>query len=194
MLQAATGALLSTDPQGALEWQPAVPTRATREADAWNMHAAAAAVHGAWLAPTAHCIQRVDAALRARWTPRPRGAGQLPQPGCLQPATNFQNALFTNIEVGHWLILSKGAQSIDRVSGGCEHLLAEGVRHWASVSAACVAITGRLFCMGWPTLPGYLPFPEDPRTVSGFTSSRPVARSSCRGVVRWFVSRRSSCA
>ena len=108
-------------------------------------------------------------------TPRPRGAGQLPQPGCLQPATNFQNALFTNIEVGHWLILSEGAQGIDRVSGGCEHLLAEGVRHWASVSAACVAITGGLFCMGWPTLPGYLPLPKDPGTVSGFT---PVGQAS----------------
>src|SRR6266705_2388826 len=73
--------VLSNDTQRGLEWQPTVPTRATREADAWNMHAAAAAVHGAWLAPAAHGIQRVDAALRARWTPRPRGAGQLPQPG-----------------------------------------------------------------------------------------------------------------
>src|SRR2546423_3264998 len=113
MLEAATGALLSTDTQGGLEWQATVPTRATREADAWNMHAAAAAVHGAWLAPTAQCIQPVDAALRARRTPRPRGAGQLPQPGCLKPATNFQNALFASIEVGHTLILREGAQSID---------------------------------------------------------------------------------
>src|SRR5216683_6494311 len=99
----------------------------------------------------------------------PAALASCPQPGRLQRATNFQNALFASIEVGHRLILREGAQSIDRVSGGCEHLLAEGVRHWASVSAACVAITGGPFCMGWPTLPCYLPLPEDPGTVSGFT-------------------------
>ena len=49
------------------------------------------------------------------------------------------------IEVGHGLILSESAQSIDRVSRGCEHLLAEGVRHWASVRAACVVFTGGPF-------------------------------------------------
>src|SRR6266704_1629351 len=53
----------------------------------------------------------------------------------------------------------EGAQSIDRVSGGCEHLLAEGVRHWASVSAACVLLTGGpFFGMAYvtrlPTSPG----------------------------------------
>src|SRR5260370_10717823 len=154
MLEAATGTLLSTETQRGLEWQPTVPTRATREADAWNMHAAAAAVHGAWLAQTALRIHGVDAALGARRTPRPRCTGQLPQPGRLQRATNFQNALFASIEVGHRLILREGAQSIDRVSGGCEHLLAEGVRHWASVLGARVLLTGGpFFWIGYVTRP-----------------------------------------
>src|SRR5437588_1607251 len=91
MLEAATGALLSTDTQRGLEWQPTVPTRATREADAWDMHAAAAAVHGAWLAPTAHCILvsgrrtsgTLDSAAPRRWpvapTRLPAACDQLPE-------------------------------------------------------------------------------------------------------------------
>src|SRR5438445_4753171 len=85
MLQAATGALLSTDPQGALEWQPAVPTRATREADARNMDAAAAAVHGAWLSPTSHRIQRVDAALRAAGLRGPAALASCPNQVACSP-------------------------------------------------------------------------------------------------------------
>jgi hypothetical protein len=109
VLKTATGALCCTYTQGRLEWQPAVPTSAAGETDARNMDGAAAAVHGARLSPTSHRIQRVDAALGACRTPRPRCAGQLAQPGRLQRATNFQNALFASIEVCHWLILSEGA-------------------------------------------------------------------------------------
>jgi hypothetical protein len=145
VLETAAGALFGTDTQGRLERQPAVPTPATGQADTRNVDRATATVHRAWLSPTSHRIQRVDTALGACRAPRPCCTGQLPQPGRLQGATNFQNALFASIEVGHWLILSESAQGIDRVRRGCEHLLAEGVRHWASVRAACVVITGGLF-------------------------------------------------
>src|SRR5207302_2426399 len=93
----------------------------------------------------------------------------LPQPGRLQRATSFQNALFARIEVGHRPILREGAQSIDRVSGGCEHLLAEGVRHSASVRAAGVLLTGGPFLSDGLRYPAaYLsrktqgPFPGSP--------------------------------
>ena len=168
VLEAATGALLCTDTQGRLEWQPAVPASAAGEAHARYVDGPAPAVHGARLSLTPDGIQRVDATLGACRTPRPRCAGQLPQPGRLQSATYFQNALFARIEVGHWLILSKSAQSIDRVGRGCEHLLAEGVVQQVPPFGPPWLSRGGPFHDGrQPTRPTH--HPGSPGTISGFT-------------------------
>jgi len=57
MLKTATGALLRIQTQDRLERQPAVPTPAAGETDAWNVDGAAATVHGAWLAPASYRIK-----------------------------------------------------------------------------------------------------------------------------------------
>src|SRR5258708_25174812 len=71
--------------------------------------------------------------------------------------------LFPCVEVSHRLIVCPRAQSIDRLTGGCEHLLAEGVRHLASVRVACGVNTGGPFSLRCCTLSGRPTLPEAPR-------------------------------
>src|SRR5437868_3753873 len=53
-------------------------------------------------------------------------AGQLAQPRRQELPPNFQHALFACLKVSRRLIMGQRAESIDGVSCGCEHLLAEG--------------------------------------------------------------------
>src|SRR6266700_8173757 len=125
MLQTTTGALLGGHAQHRIERQPTVPTPAAGQSHARNMDAATPTVHHAWLPSSSDRIQRVDTALRTRRAAWPGRTGQLAQPGRQELPPNFQHALFPCVEVSRRLIMRPRAESIDRVSCGCEHLLAE---------------------------------------------------------------------
>jgi len=157
--------------QHRIERQPAVPTPAAGEPTASNADRAAAAIQGARRVPTPYRIQRMDAALRTSRTPRPGRAGQLAQPGRQEFTPNVSHALFACVEISHRYIVCHVHKALTASTGGCEHLLAEGLRHLASVRVACGVNTGGPFSLrSWhvirPTLPPGSPgdpFPGTPR-------------------------------